>query len=213
MERIDKFAYINLTKRTDRKEHILKELKRFDIPDEKIIRIEAVESDKGAYGCALSHQKALEAFKESGDNIWCILEDDHYFPRTKVDTNRVINIFLDNVNYDVFLGCYCALRGSDLGDNIFRRATSSSMASFYITKRNVCDALIASHKQSARTLHPSLGKKTGTPCDFMWDNLMKVFVFVAPYTPYGSQVLNHSNIRNKKMDYSTYVGLKVDREL
>ncbi len=213
MNRIDKFAYINLSKRTDRKEHILNELKRFDIPDEKIVRIEAVESDKGAYGCALSHQKALESFRDSGDEVWCILEDDHYFTHTKFDTDRTIAMFLDNINYDVFLGCFCALKGCDLGNNIFRRVTSSSMASFYIVKKHVSHALIASHKQSARTLHPSLGKNSGIPCDFMWDNLMKVFVFVAPYKPYGSQVLNHSNIRNKKMDYSNYVGMRVDREL
>jgi hypothetical protein len=213
MDKIDKFVYINLDKRTDRKEHILKELKRFDIPDEKIIKITAIESEKGAYGCALSHQKALEAFKASNDEVWCILEDDHYFTHTKVDTDRVINLFMNNIHYDVFLGCFCALKGCDLGDGIFRRATKSCMASFYIVKRNVCDALIASHKQSARSLHPSLGKRGGIACDFMWENLMKVFVFVAPYKPYGSQLLNHSNIRNKKMDYSNYVGMKVDREL
>ncbi len=87
------------------------------------------------------------------------------------------------------------------------------MASFYIVKRNAVDGLVASHKQSARTLNPKYGKKGGIPCDFMWDNLMKVFVFVITEKPYGSQVQNYSNIRNKVMNYSTYVGMKVDRDI
>lgn len=213
MNRINKIAYINLDKRQDRKEHILKELKRFDIPDEKIIRIPAIESEKGAYGCALSHMKAMEAFRDSGDEVWCILEDDHYFTHSKKETDFLINKFLDNTEYDVFLGCFCAVKGRDLSDGLFRRTTKSCMASFYILRKKVCEAMLASHKQSAKSLNPALGKKTGLACDFMWEHLMKIFTFVAPYKPYGSQLLNYSNIRNKVMNYSTYVGMEVDRDL
>jgi len=213
MNKIDKFAYINLDKRKDRNEHILKELKRFEIPDEKILRIQAVESEKGAYGCAMSHMKTMEAFRDSGDEIWCILEDDHYFTHTKRETELVVLNFIENSDFDVFLGCFCAVKGKDLPGGIFRRTTKSCMCSFYIVKKKVCEALLASHKQSARTLNPSLGKKTGLACDFMWEHLMKIFTFVAPYKPYGSQLLNYSDIRNKVMNYSTYVGMEVDREL
>lgn len=213
MNRIDKFAYINLDRRKDRNEHILKELSRFEIPDSKILRIPAVESVKGAYGCALSHAKITEAFLESNDEIWCILEDDHYFTHTLEETNKLVNEFLDNPQYDVLLGCYCAVKGRDLNKTSFRRVSQSCMASFYIIRRRVAEALLASHKQSARTLDPKYRKKGGIPCDIMWYHLMKIFVFVAPYKPYGSQLKNHSDIRNKVMDYSTYVGMKVDREI
>lgn len=213
MDRIDKYVYINLDSRTDRKEHILKELKRFGIPDEKIVRIPAVSSAKGAYGCALSHKLAMEKFKESGDKIWCILEDDHYFTQTYEDTNNIVNKFIDNNDYDVFLGCYCAVQGYQLQDRTFRRAFKSSMTSFYIAKVNVCDALIASNKESARTLDPAKGKKGGTPCDFMWWNVMHIFFFVAPYKPYGAQIIDFSNIRNKVMNYTNYVGIEINRKI
>lgn len=213
MDRIDKYVYINLDSRTDRKEHIIKELKRFGIPDEKIVRIPAVSSAKGAYGCALSHMLAMEQFKASGDKVWCILEDDHYFTQTYEDTNNIINKFIDNNNYDVFLGCYCAVQGYQLQDRTFRRAFKSSMTSFYIVKSNVCDALIASNKESARTLDPAKGKRGGTPCDFMWWNVMRIFFFVAPCKPYGAQIIDFSNIRNKVMNYTNYVGIEIDRKL
>jgi len=209
MNRIDKFAYINLAKRKDRDEHIRKELARFGIPSDKIVRIDAIESEKGAYGCALSQMKACEAFRDSGDGVWCILEDDHYFTQSREDTDKIVNEFLDNKELDVFLGCYCNVRGRKLNKTSFYRVTQSSMTSFYIVKRNLVDGLVASHKQSARTLNPKYGKKTGIAGDWMWNNLMKVFVFVIPEKLYGSQIISYSNIRNETMNYDTYVGIKV----
>jgi hypothetical protein len=213
MNRINKFVYINLDSRLDRKEHILKELARFNIPNEKIIRIQAVESIKGAYGCSLSHKNAMEKFKESNDEVWCIIEDDHYFTQTYEETDNLINNFLNNSEYDVMLGCYCALKGYSLLNRMFRRVTKSSMTSFYIVKRNACDGLIASHKESARTLHPNNGKSGGIPCDFMWWNLMRVFFFVAPYKPYGAQLIDYSNIKNKVMNYTNYIGIDIDKKI
>jgi len=213
MNRINKFVYINLDTRPDRKEHILKELARFNIPDEKIIRVSAIESIKGAYGCSLSHKKVMELFKESNDEVWCILEDDHYFTQTYEETNTLIDNFLNSSEYDVMLGCYCAVKGYSLTNRLFRRVTKSSMTSFFIVKKNVCDALIASHTESARTLSPTKSKNGGIPCDFMWWNLMKVFFFVAPYKPYGAQIIDYSNIKNKVMNYTNYIGIDIDKKI
>ncbi len=213
MNHIDKFVYINLDRRKDRNEHILKELKKFEIPDEKILRVSAFESPKGAYGCAKSHIQVMEMFRDSGDKVWCILEDDHYFTKNKEETDSLINEFLSNDVYDVLLGCFCNVKGNNIAGTSFRRATQSSMTSFFVVKRNVCEALIASHKQSARTLNPIKGKKGGTPCDHMWNHLMKVFVFVAPFKAYGAQLQDYSDIRNRVMNYSNYIGTKVDRIL
>lgn len=215
MDKIHKFVYINLDKRVDRNEHILNELKNFEVPDEKIIRISAIPSVKGAYGCALSHLKMMELFRDTAksDEVWCFLEDDHYFPKTKEDSDKIVSEFIENDRYDVLVGCYCDVKGRDIENSAFRRISKSSMMSCYIVKKRVCEALLASNKQSALTLSPLYGKRTGIPCDFMWWNLMKVFVFVAPYSPIGSQIKNHSDIRNKFMDYTNYIGIKIDREL
>ena len=206
MERIDKYVYINLAERPDRKEHILKDLKKYNVPDEKIIRIDAVKSDKGAYGCAMSHLKAMEAFRDSGDEVWWILEDDNYFCQCKDVIDYYVNLFLDNPDFDALLGTYCAIKGTDLPGGIFRRAKESCLANCFIVKKRVCEALIASHKQSARTLNPKFGKTGGTPCDFMWYHVMKIFYFVAPYRPLGSQLVNYSNIKNKVMNYKKRTG-------
>lgn len=213
MNRIDKFVYINLDKRKDRNEHILKELSRFNVPNEKIIRISALEHPKGAYGCAKSHIMAMEQFRDSGDEVWCILEDDHYFNQSYEKTNKIVDEFLSNDIYDVFLGCYCNIKGSHLPKTNFCRVSQSSMTSFYIVKRKACDAILASHIQSARTLHPERSMKDGIPCDHMWHHLMKIFVFVVGDVPYGAQLKDYSDIRKRVMDYTNYIGTKIDRKL
>lgn len=213
MDLIDKFVYINLKKREDRNKHILEELNDFKVPAEKIIRFEAIEHKRGALGCTLSHLKVMEMFKQSSDEIWCILEDDHYFTQKLNITNDYIKQFVQSPDFDVFLGCTCALKGNVITGNKFMRAYQSSMTSFYIVKRNVIDALIASHKNSARSFGKD-GTRKGIPLDHMWYHLMKIFVFVTPISkPLGAQLEDYSDIRKKKINYSNYIKIKINRKL
>lgn len=203
MDKIDKFVYINLDKREDRKKHILSELKKFNIPDEKIIRFSAVEHLKGQIGCGLSHIGVMEMFKKSGDKIWCILEDDNVFTKNLEETNLYINEFLSNNQYDVFLGCTACIKAKNIkGSDKIIRVMRSKMTSFYIARSNVADAMIASHKQSIRSYGTHFYKK-GIPIDVMWFNLMKVFVFVTSYfNPLGAQLVGYSDIMHKNKDYN-----------
>jgi len=57
MELFKNTLYINLHERTDRKEHVEKELEKMNIQGE---RVEAIRNDVGAIGCSLSHIKCLE---------------------------------------------------------------------------------------------------------------------------------------------------------
>ena len=80
MEGIDAVLYINLEHRSDRKEHLLKELSKFNLPEDKVYRIDAIKHNIGQLGCAKSHVKALE-FAQSHSE-WervLVLEDDFTF--------------------------------------------------------------------------------------------------------------------------------------
>ena len=140
MNSIDKFIYINLKRRSDRNDHILKELKRYDISQEKIERFEAVEHEKGILGCAMSHFEVMKKFRDSDDKVWCILEDDHYFTQSKEVCDDHIKEFLENENFDVFLGCTARLRGNPMIGGKLVRAYKSNSTSFFIVKKNVADA-------------------------------------------------------------------------
>ena len=72
--------YINLTRRFDRQADILQELRRFRIPEDKIIRIDAVDAaesmEKPIVSCCRSHIRALQCAMSNGWDEVLILEDD-----------------------------------------------------------------------------------------------------------------------------------------
>lgn len=214
MDSIDKFIYINLKRRTDRNEHILKELKRYDIPQEKIERFEAVEHEKGALGCGLSHLEVMKKFRDSGDKVWCIFEDDHYFTQPREVCDDYVKDFIENENFDVFLGCTARLRGNPVLGDKFIRAYKSNTTSFYIVKKNVVEGFIASNKQSIRSMRRDIkDKKAGIPIDVMWFNLMNIFFFIAPTKVLGAQLDGHSDILNKNKNYGSIIGIKIEQKL
>lgn len=215
MDSIDKFIYINLKRRTDRNEHILKELKRYNIPQEKIERFEAIEHEKGMLGCGMSHLEVMKKFRDSGDKVWCIFEDDHYFTQSREVCDDYVKDFIENEHFDVFLGCTARLRGNIVHDGKFIRPYKSNMNSFYIVKKNVVEAFIASNKQSIRTMRKNIkDKKGGIPIDIMWFNLMNIFFFITPYyNVLGAQLDGHSDILNKNKNYGSIIGIKIEQKL
>ena len=54
--------YINLERRPDRKENVIKELHKIGI--ERPICFKAVELENGAVGCSISHLKCIEIAKK-----------------------------------------------------------------------------------------------------------------------------------------------------
>ena len=78
----DNYFYINLEHRTDRKKQITDELKKMEIPEDKIIRIDASRNKyNGHIGCCKSHIKALKYAKEHKFKTVIIFEDDFVFSK------------------------------------------------------------------------------------------------------------------------------------
>jgi hypothetical protein len=76
-ESIDKFLYINLDKRDDRRAHIESVLlTKLRIPGEKVERIPAIIDTPGWKGCTRSHLRAIQLAIQSGYEYVCIFEDD-----------------------------------------------------------------------------------------------------------------------------------------
>uniref|UniRef100_A0A6C0EN05 Glycosyltransferase n=1 Tax=viral metagenome TaxID=1070528 RepID=A0A6C0EN05_9ZZZZ len=77
---VDVIYYINLDHRDDRRQEILDELHRMDVPDAKIVRIPGHNKPgQGDWGCSLSHVEAVRQFQASGLDTALILEDDFMF--------------------------------------------------------------------------------------------------------------------------------------
>jgi len=156
MNNIDIIYYINLDHRTDRKEQILQELKKMNIPDSKIQRIPGIYTKGfGVLGCAQTHLKTLETFMESNYNNCLILEDDFMFLYDEKTTNYYLDNFFKKIpNFDMcMLGA--ALHGpcNDTIHPYIKHANGNvSGGSGYIISRSFGPMLIKNISDSSRLL-------------------------------------------------------------
>jgi FkbM family methyltransferase len=76
---IDRLVYINVPRRTDRRDEMEAEFKRLDIPREKLERFYAIERNPPFLGCSLSHLTVVKQARERKFQNVLILEDDFDF--------------------------------------------------------------------------------------------------------------------------------------
>jgi len=98
---IKNIFYINLEHRTDRKEHVEKELLKIGI---RAQRFNAIKMENGAIGCSMSHLRILQdAQKNNLDHI-LIVEDDITFLDPELFKNQINKFFETHKNdWDVIL--------------------------------------------------------------------------------------------------------------
>ena len=98
---ITNIFYINLEKRTDRKEHVEKELEKIGL---KASRFNAIKMENGAIGCSMSHLKILQdAYNNKLDHI-LIVEDDITFLNPELFKTQLNKFFeLHKNKWDVVL--------------------------------------------------------------------------------------------------------------
>ncbi len=138
---IDKIIYINLNKRTDRKEQIEKELNDFGLDYE---RFEAIEVPNfGTLGCGLSHLAVLKIAKEKNYENILILEDDFIFLVSKEEFyNQITDFFKLNLDYDTCFLSYNLINYEELNNGIVNKIIECQTASGYIVNRKYYDKLI-----------------------------------------------------------------------
>jgi hypothetical protein len=145
-DRIDKFVYINLDKREDRKKEILHELELLTIPPEKIQRVAGVYIPKNGHkGCIQSHILAIKlAQMNNWDNI-AIFEDDAQMVDNPEKTITTINNALVELpeNWDVLMLATANKKEEPLSDKQhINKLNASTTSSAYIVNGKYYDKLI-----------------------------------------------------------------------
>lgn len=93
----DAILYINLEHRKDREGILLNHLEEYEVPADKIVRIDAVHDLlNGHKGCVQSHIKALDFAIENNLKNVLILEDDMCFSYPKEIIQNEISYFFTN---------------------------------------------------------------------------------------------------------------------
>jgi len=145
---IDKIIYINLNKRTDRREEIENELNNFNLNYE---RFEAIETPGcGMIGCGKSHLGVLKIARDNNYKNILILEDDFTFLVSKeVFEKNLTEFFSLNLPFDVCMLSYGLSKWEELHDNnVVNKLIESSSASGYIVNSNYYNKLIELYENS-----------------------------------------------------------------
>jgi len=165
-EFIHKIIYINLKKRTDRREQIEEDLNAYNLQYE---RFEAIETPGfGAVGCGLSHLSVLKLAKERNYENVLILEDDFTFLVSKeLLEDQLAKFFNLKLEYDVCMLSYNLLRQQPTQHNIVNKVIEAQTASGYIVHRKYYDKLIKLYEWAIPLLQETR-QETEYSCDQIW---------------------------------------------
>ena len=196
---IDKIIYINLSKRTDRREQIENELNNFELNYE---RFEAISTpDFGIYGCGLSHLAVLKIAKERNYKNILILEDDFEFlVSKKVFEDNLKTFFESNIDYNVCMLSYNLHEHTICEDLNVNKVLFAKTASGYIVNSNYYDKLINLYEWCMLLLL-STKKHWLYANDIVWKKYQKNDNWYYLKIRIGKQRASYSDISNKFTDY------------
>ena len=196
---IDKIIYINLNKRTDRREQIEKELNDFDLSYERFEAIEVPEF--GCLGCGKSHLQVLKLAIERKYEHILMLEDDFRFLVSKEEFEKQLSDFFNlQMDYDVCFISYNLRRYEPLENNIVNKVLEVQSASGYIIHKKYYDTLIELYEYAMPLLEQTRAHWIYAN-DQIWKQLQekgKWFYFI---TRIGKQRDGYSDIAGCNVHY------------
>ena len=202
---IDAILYINLDHRSDRKEHVLQEIKKIDPTLSKTHRIQAeYVPDHGALGCTKSHIKAFQLFMTHPEWKNClILEDDFTFVSHSLEVNQqIVDLFQGCPTYDVLMvahGLY-SFSTEPTSSPLVQRILCAQTASGYILHRDYLPVLLHNFQESCQNLEKN-GKSSWGCLDMHWKQLQPQGKWFAYHTRVGYQYECYSDIEKYVTNY------------
>lgn len=188
--------YINLEKRSDRREQIENELRGFEL---QYHRFEAIYDSSGIVGCTKSHLAVLKLAKERGWKSVLIMEDDFTFLVTRKEFEKEIEQ-LNTENYDVCMLAYRLLESEDLKCDFLQKVVSAQTASAYIVREHYYDSLIQCFEEALVRLVQT-GEHWNFANDQYWKGLQRTDNWVCTKTRIGKQRPGYSDNSNAYTDY------------
>ena len=185
-----KILYINLDKRTDRKEAMENILKDYDYE-----RVSAIEDQDGYIGCAKSHIKCIEIARARKYQRVIILEDDFMFYKD----NNFKNIILPET-FDIFLLCNRIKAHVSMIDPFIKVKDCSWMAG-HILNQSIYNDLIDNLEKG---IELRKGKKGHDyKLDIYWNKLFDHYECISHNFIFATQREGYSNIMNENKKYSS----------
>jgi GR25 family glycosyltransferase involved in LPS biosynthesis len=206
LNNFDIIYYINLDHRTDRYDHINKELSKTNIDPQKINKITGIYmKDFGILGCAKSHILALEQFLATPDNIQtCIIfEDDFTFTKSFEEINILINNFFNNIKeYDVLMLASNTIQEELTEYSFITKIINAQTLSGYSVSKKFAPTLLNNYITSVNILE-YIGYKVHNYCfDIFMKQLQPTSLWYCLNPKIGKQIKSYSDIENQIVNYN-----------
>jgi glycosyl transferase family 25 len=207
MELLKNTIYINLENRTDRLQHVKKQLESIDIVGE---RFNACKTKVGAIGCTLSHIKCIELAKSRDYEQVFICEDDITF-LNPLTFKKNLELFAKNKELDwdvLIIGGNIVPPYETIGDYCVRLGECQTTTG-YIVKKHYYDVLINNFRDSVKNLIQSPENKQEYALDIYWKRLQKSgrWYMIFPLT-----VVQYDTYSDIEERYTDYRGLMLDKD-
>ena len=205
LNNFDIVYYINLKHRTDRLEHINKQLDNTNISPDKINRIEGVYCKSfGILGCAKSHVLALQKFIDSDKETCIIFEDDFTFTKDQLLVNELINTFFNSdkfKSFDVLMLASNILQDQKTDCSNLVKIIDAQTLSGYCVSKKFAPTLLHNFKESIDKLE-NHGTKVHQFCfDIYMKKLQPFSNWYCLNPKIGKQIKSYSDIENNIVDY------------
>lgn len=191
--------YINLEHRTDRKEHVEKELKNLGI---QATRFNAIKMTNGAIGCSMSHLKILEDAKKNKLEHVLIIEDDIKFLHPELFKNQ-FNKFIElhGNNWDVILFAGNNMPPYDKIDDTCVKVNRCQTTTGYLVNGHYINVLASNVKMGLTNLLNKPDEKSMFAIDKFWFVLQGAskWYLITPLTVVQRE--DYSDIEKKITNY------------
>lgn len=200
MENVDICYYINLEKRTDRRDAIENTLKSADIFDISE-RIDAIyDKHNGALGCSKSHVLSLEKFIDSGFDTCLVIEDDLVLHNSSKLKENINKIFENSVDFDVIQISGNHINVVPSEHSFLYKVNDSQTTSGYIITKDFAPILLNNFKDSSALMERN-GKVHDNCLDIYWKKLQPISKWYTFIPVLGIQANGVSDIENKNVRY------------
>jgi len=202
-EFVDKFIYINLDNRQDRRDVMYKFFEEGQIPLEKVVRFSAVNKKYKPLGCLESHTEVIKLAKKEGWKNVMILEDDMEWVDFKEGYSRLVELTkLPDWDVILLVGWYYEYN--------FPRIYFSNNAGAYLVNEAYQDTLLKNRELSLNKLKLGIGFDYKNPkyyTDVYWSELMAKDIWYGLNPCICRQVDGFSDINNRIVESSKVVGI------
>ena len=196
--------YINLEARTDRRQHIEKELKQVGFQNAErfnAVKLQNTGTNAGRVGCTLSHIKCLELARARGYSHLLICEDDTQFLQPEVFKTQLNTFLARKQDWDVIL-----IAGNNVPPYVRLDETSVKVShcqttTCYLVNGHYFEILLCNMREGLRKLMQEPDKHVAYAIDKYWISLQKKdnWYLITPLTVVQRE--DYSDIEGRVTNY------------